>query len=104
MLRFAQSKPECLVVGTNLALKRLTYHMRALRAALFESAVGVEKLLEAAREPIFIDVGTAAYGAPADADGSDGMLLAMRFAEAHVPVSVHSFEMLLRCSMTWRSG
>ena len=94
ILRFAKSKPAGFVVGTNLALKRLTYFLPDVHAALLSSTTkGHHSLLKALRLPILIDVGAAAYGAPEDADGSDSQLLAIRFAQAKQSVSVHAFEM-----------
>ena len=49
--------------------------------------------VELALQPIFVDVGAAAYGTLEDADGSDSLLLAARFAKFKQPVSVHAFEM-----------
>ena len=94
ILRFAKSKPAGFVVGTNLALKRLTYYLPDVHAALLSSTTkGHHSLLKALRLPILIDVGAAAYGAPEDADGSDSQLLAIRFAQAKQSVSIHAFEM-----------
>jgi len=94
ILRFAKSKPAGFVVGTNLALKRLTYFLPDVHAALLPSTTkDHHSLLKALRLPILIDVGAAAYGAPEDADGSDSQLLAIRFAQAKQSVSIHAFEM-----------
>ena len=80
ILRFAQSKPAGFVVGTNLALKRLTYFLPDVHAALRASTAEGRPLFDAVRLPILIDVGAAAYGGPYDADGSDSQLLASRSA------------------------
>ena len=94
LLRFAQSKPAGFVVGTNLALKRLTYFLPDVHAALLRSSTTEGRpLFDAVRLPILIDVGAAAYGGPYDADGSDSQLLAIRFAQAKQSVSIHAFEM-----------
>ena len=93
ILRFAQSKPAGFVVGTNLALKRLTYFLPDVHAALRSSTTTGRPLYDAVRLPMLIDVGAAAYGGPYDADGSDSQLLAIRFAQARQSVSIHAFEM-----------
>ena len=93
ILRFAKSKPAGFVVGTNLALKRLTYFLPDVHAALLSSTTEGRSLFDAVSLPILIDVGAAAYGDPYDVDGSDSQLLAIRFAQANQSVSIHAFEM-----------